>query len=108
MGYSATIFNPDPTTARDLYMHVWIGSGNVDPTVGTFLLNVDTRFARLTEPAAFGLSLAPGASSRFDFTITVPATVQRTKYLGASCLMRFNYNDVGQYLDRGVFPFAVT
>jgi hypothetical protein len=44
------IRNPDPSQAIWLFAHAWVGSGNVDPAVGTFLLNVDTRFPRLTEP----------------------------------------------------------
>jgi hypothetical protein len=38
------IWNPDPFTADNISVHVWVGSGNVDPVVGTFLLNVDTAF----------------------------------------------------------------
>ena len=102
------VYNPDPTTATNLYIHVWVGSGNIDPTVGTFLINVDPRFPRLTEPAYSGLSLASGASSSLSFALQVPAAAEKTKYIGNSCLMQFNYLDVGQYLDRGAFVFAVT
>jgi hypothetical protein len=106
--YNVGLYNPDPTQAIWLFMHVWVGSGNVDPSVGTFLLNVDTRFPRLTLPGFAGLSLAPGASTVLNFTMRVPSTVERTNYLGNSCLMRFNWHDVGTYLDRGVFVFTVT
>ena len=106
--YSLGVFNPDPTQAIWLFAHVWVGSGNVDPTVGTFLSNVDTRFPRLTQPAFAGLTLAPGASATLNFTIKVPSTAERTNYLGNSCLMQFNWHDIGKYLDRGVFVFAVT
>jgi hypothetical protein len=106
--YNVGILNPDPVADNSLYVHVWVGSGNVDPTVGTFLLNVDTRFPRLTEPKVFGLALAPGASSTLSFTIKVPTMVEKSNYLLNACLMRANTFDVGQYLDRGVFPFAVT
>jgi hypothetical protein len=44
ISYSVGIWNPDPTQAFNLFAHAWIGSGNVDPVVGTFLLNVDPRF----------------------------------------------------------------
>ena len=64
--YKLGIYNPDPTQAVWLFAHVWVGSGNVDPTVGTFLLNVDTRFPRLTQPAFAGLTLAPVARQRFN------------------------------------------
>jgi len=106
--YIVGIYNPDSTGASDLYVHVWVGSGNVDPTLGTFLLNVDQRFPRLTQPAFFGLLLPPGADTTFHFSITVPTVIEKTIYFGNSFLMQLNYNDVGQYLDRGVFPFAVT
>jgi hypothetical protein len=84
------------------------GSGNVDPVTGTFLLNVDTRFPRLTQPIFDGLTLASGASGTLSFALKVPATVEKTNYLGNSCLMRFNWHDIGTYLDRGVFVFGVT
>ena len=105
--YSLGIYNPDPTQATSLFAHVWVGSGNVDPNVGTFLLNVDTRFPRLTLPKVFGLSLAPGASATLNFSIKVPTSVEKTNYLGNSCLMQFNWHDVGTYLDRGIFVFEV-
>lgn len=108
LNYTLGIYNPDPVQATGLIAHVWIGSGNVDPTVGTFLLNVDTRFPRLTEPATFGLTLAAGASATLAFALTVPATIEKTNYLGNSCLMQFNWLDVGTYLDRSVFVFAIT
>jgi hypothetical protein len=106
--YSVGIYNPDPVAVNNLFVHVWIGSGNVDPVVGTFLLNVDPRFPRLTEPPAFGLSLAPGAWSDLTFSIAVPATVQQSNYIGNSCLMQLDWHDMGKYLDRGVFVFQVT
>ena len=108
VNYSLGIFNPDPTQAIWLFAHVWVGSGNVDPVVGTFLLNVDTRFPRLTEPVFFGLSLAPGASAILNYALKVPSSVEKTNYLGNSCLMQFNWHDVGTYLDRGVFVFQVS
>lgn len=105
--YGLGIYNPDPTQAIWLFAHVWVGSGNVDPTVGTFLLNVDTRFPRLTLPKFFGLTLAPGASATLNFAIKVPTSVEKTNYIGNSCLMQFNWHDIGKYLDRGVFVFEV-
>ena len=54
-------------TAESLYVHVWVGSGNVDPVVGTFLLNVDTHFPRLTQPKTFGLQLASVAGTLLTF-----------------------------------------
>ncbi len=108
VNYNVGIYNPDPTTAIWLFVHVWVGSGNVDPVPGTFLLNADTRFPRLTQPAPLGFSLAAGASTTLSFSLKVPAAVEKTGYIGNSCLMRFNWHDTGTYLDRGVFVFAVS
>ena len=105
---SLGVFNPDPTEAIWVFAHVFVGSGNVDPVTGTFLLNVDPRFPRLTEPEFFGLSLAPGASATLNFAPAVPLTVDKSNYLGNSCLMQFNWHDIGLYLDRSVFVFAVS
>lgn len=108
VNYNLGIFNPDPTQAIWLFAHVFVGSGNVDPVTGTFLSNVDERFARLTEPVFDGLKLAPGASAILNFTLAVPASAPRTNYLGNSCLMHFVWHDIGTYLDRSVFVFGVS
>lgn len=107
INYNVGIYNPDPTQAIWGFAHVWVGSGNIDPIVGTFLLNVDTRFPRLTQPKFAGLTLAPGASATLSFVLKVPSTVEKTNYLGNCCHMRFNWHDVGEYLDRSVFVFNV-
>ena len=109
INYSVGIFNPDPVTRSFLWVHVFVGSGNVDSNVGTFLLNVDTRFPRLTGPSSsIGQSLAPSASATLNFSINVPTTIERSLYLGNSCLMGINIFDVGSYLDRSCFRFSVT
>ena len=108
VNYNLGVFNPDPTQSVSLFAHVWVGSGNVDPNVGTFLSNVDARFPRLTQPDFFGLTLAAGASATLQFALKVPASVEKTEYLGNSCLMQLNWHDVGLYLDRGVFVFTVS
>lgn len=108
VNYSLGIFNPDPTEAIWVFAHVFVGSGNVDPVAGTFLLNVDPRFPRLTEPDFFGLSLAPGAFATLNYSLTIPLTVDKSNYLGNSCLMQFNWHDIGLYLDRSVFVFRVS
>ena len=108
VNYNLGIYNPDPGQAIWLFAHVWVGSGNVDPITGTFLNNVDSRFPRLTEPQFSGLSLASGASATLNFSLEVPSTVSETNYIGNSCLMSFNWHDVGTYLDRGVFVFNVS
>jgi hypothetical protein len=78
INYNLGLYNPDPTQAIWLFAHVWVGSGNVDPTVGTFLLNVDVRFPRLTQPKFDGLKLASGASATLSFAIKVPSSVEKT------------------------------
>src|SRR2546430_2451098 len=67
INYTVGIWNPDPTQAIWLFAHAWVGSGNVDPVVGTFLLNVDTRFPRLTQPAFPGASINPSTSLALSF-----------------------------------------
>ena len=108
INYSVGIWNPDPREAIWVFAHAWVGSGNVDPLVGTFLLNVDTRFPRLTEPAFAGASIGPSSSLTISFNLQVPTGVQKTNYIGNTCLMQFNWHDVGAYLDRSVWPFTVT
>jgi len=104
INYSVGIWNPDPSEAIWLFAHAWVGSGNVDPLVGTFLLNIDTRFPRLTEPAFAGASIGPSSS----LTSVSTSRLQKTNYIGNTCLMQFNWHDVGAYLDRSVWPFTVT
>jgi hypothetical protein len=71
INYSVGIWNPDPSEAIWVFAHAWVGSGNVDPLVGTFLLNVDTRFPRLTEPAFAGASIGPSSSLTISFNLQV-------------------------------------
>ncbi len=108
VNYDLGIYNPDPVQAIWVFAHVWVGSGNIVANVGDFLLNVDTRFPRLTEPGFAGLTLAPNANTTLSFTLQVPASVDETNYLGNSCLFGLNWHDVGTYYDRGVFVFNVS
>lgn len=108
VNYRMGIYNPDPTQSIWTFAHVWVGSGHVDPVVGTFLGNIDTRFPQLTEPGFPGLNIAPGNTGVLDFALQVPSSVDETNYLGNSCLMRANWHDVGQYYDRGLFVFKVS
>ncbi len=108
VNYNLGIYNPDPSQAIWMFAHVWVGSGNVVSGTGQFLGNIDTRFPRLTEPDFSGLSLGAGASTTLSFSLDVPNSVELTNYLGNSCLMQFNWHDVGTYLDRGVFVFRVS
>lgn len=108
------IWNSESNPAPNIYVHVWVGSGNIDPAPGTFLLNVDSRFPRLTRPEHPGLTtgdphefpLSPGLK-RLDFALRLPSDLEESTYLGNICLMQLASHDVGRYLGRGVFPFAV-
>lgn len=104
VNYNLGIFNPDPARVIWLFAHVWVGSGNIDPVVGTYLLNVDARFPRLTQPVFAGLTLAAGTSTTLSFALKVPSTIEKTDYLGSSCLMRFNWHDLGMYLGTPSIP----
>lgn len=109
INYNVGITNPDPVQKIWMFAHVFVGSGNVVTDNGEFLLNVDERFPRLTQPNFAGLTLAPGASATLSFAIKIPATVEHpTNYLGNTALLQFNWHDVGTYLDRSVFVMQVT
>lgn len=100
----------------NIYVHVWVGPGNVDPDVGRFLLNVDPRFPRLSEPKVPGLqpgvSQVPeipvfGGRSLLAFGLRVPYDVEPSVYLGNMCLMRRAAFSVGEVLGRTSFAFRV-
>jgi hypothetical protein len=110
MTYSVGIFNPDPVPFSSLYVHVFFGSGNPVAGAGEFLLNVDQRLPRVTEPAAFGFTLAATPSSTSILVpVKVPAGLDKGKYIGNAALLQFSpFNDVGKLLDRAVFVMTVT
>jgi hypothetical protein len=108
VNYGLGIFNPDLKHAALLYAHVWISSVYIDPVVGTFLLTVDPRFRRLTQPEFFGLTLAGGASSMLHYTLNVPSIVEKTNYIGNSWLVQLNSQNCEKCLDRAVFGFTVS
>lgn len=115
-----SIWNPThPDLALHIYVHLWVGSGNIDPVVGTFLLNVDARFPRLTEPRFTGLrpgmtppdfsSSSPNVMT-LDFNIRIPAAIEASNYIGNLCLMQLGgvgSIDPGMLLDRDQFVFNV-
>lgn len=103
-------------TNSNIYVQVWVGSGNVDPAIGTFLLNVDPRFPRLCEPKVPGLR--PGTSqvpelpvppgrSLLSFRLRIPFDVEPSVYLGNMCLVRLSPFSVGEVLGRAGFAFRV-
>jgi hypothetical protein len=114
------ISNPNhPELATDIYVHVFVGCGNVDPVVGTFLMNVDARFPRLTRPGAFGLRpgmMAPETSGwppdvmSLEFNLQIPSAIEETNYLGNICLIQLGgvaSIEAGQLLARDRFVFSV-
>ena len=107
INYSLGIYNPDPQQRVWLYAHVLVGPANMVPDVGSALQTVDARFPRLTLPAFPGLTLAPGAATTLQFSVAVPSNIDKSNYLGNTFLFQANYDDVGQYFDRSVFPFEV-
>jgi hypothetical protein len=114
------ISNPNhPDLATDIYVHVFVGSGNVDPVIGTSLMNVDVRFPRLTRPGPFGLRpgmMAPDTSGwppdvmSLEFNLQIPSGIEETNYLGNICLIQLGgvaSIETGQLLARDRFVFSV-
>jgi hypothetical protein len=106
--YEVGITNPDPTDWFWLFVHLFVGPGNMVPDTGEALEPVDERFPRLTEPSFDGLRIAAGATEHLDFTIRVPAGVEKSNYLGNSFLFYSVWHDPGVYIDRSIFVFGVT
>jgi len=105
------LFNPDPTDAERLYLHMWVGPGGVDPELSIFLSNVDTRFPRLTQPKFPGLTLASMTDgepeSELSFNLNVPSNIEKSTYFANCCLLQgqsgsFTY----KFLDRSTFPIC--
>jgi hypothetical protein len=105
--YQVGIHNPDPINWIWLFVHLFVGPGNMVADTGEALAPVDTRFARQTEPKFDGLQIAAGATEHLDFTIRVPAGVDKTNYLGNSFLFQSVWHDPGLYIDRSIFVFNV-
>jgi hypothetical protein len=108
INYEIGINNPDPTDWIWLFVHVFVGPGNMVPDTGESLAPVDERFAQLTEPKFPGLTIAAGATEQLNFSFGIPATIERSNYLGNSYLFQSVWHDVGLYIDRSVFTFEVT
>ena len=108
---SAGVYNPDPVTQSFLFLHGFSGSGNAVPAtdIGSYLLNVDTRFNRLTQPPWIGLSLAPStSSSALNFALKIPATIDKGPYIWNFALLQLAIFGVGKVFDRASFVFNVT
>jgi hypothetical protein len=108
ISYQVGINNPDPTDWIWLFVHLFIGPGNMVRNTGAALATVDERFPRLTLPEFDGLQIASGATESLDFQISVPVGVEATNYLGNSFLFQSTWHDPGEYIDRSLFVFQVT
>jgi hypothetical protein len=106
--YQVGINNPDPTRWIWLFVHLFVGPGNMVADTGEALAPVDERFPRLTLPDFDGLQIAAGATESLEFVIPVPAGVESTNYLGNSFLFQSIWHDPGLYIDRSIFVFEVT
>jgi hypothetical protein len=111
INYSVGIQNPDPVGWDYLAVSVSIGNRNAIASNDEFMTTFDARFPTYAKPQPFGFSLAPtgslGASTSQSFVVKIPAGVEKTGYFGNACLLQLSFNDVGKYLDRGVFFFEV-
>jgi hypothetical protein len=78
---SVGINNPGTSQVHNLYVHIWVGSGITDPSGDTFLLNVDTRFPRLTQPGFPGGTVDPLSTKDFNFVLDIPTKLrERTTF----------------------------
>jgi hypothetical protein len=105
--YTIGIYNPDPVDAIWLFGHVFVGPANAANDVAAAVLAVDPRFPRLTMPAFDGLTIASGTTATLNYAIHVPTSIEASKYMGNCFVFRENWHDVGTYIDRGGFVFAV-
>jgi hypothetical protein len=107
INYTVGIYNPDPVSAIWMFGHVFVGPANAVKDVASALLAFDSRFPRLTMPAFDGLTIAPGATATLTYAIQVPTSIEPSNYMGNCFLLREEWHDVGTYIDRGGFIFAV-
>ncbi len=91
-----------------LFGLVYVGAGNIASNPDEAVLAMDTRFARLTQPAFAGLTMPANSSTQLSFSLVAPATVERTNYMGNCVLFQASWHDKALYLDRGLFVFGVT
>jgi hypothetical protein len=103
---SFDIYNPGPDRFGPLAVHVWVGFHIVDATGGPFLLDVDKRFPRLTQPR-YGLSVDSDSSVRLGgFPLAIPTTVEKTVYVLNACLVQGVWNYY-KFLDSAFVTFEV-
>lgn len=107
VGYSFGIYNPSPMQQSWLFAHAFVGPANFVWDPGHAVQAVDNRFPRLSEPVFPGLDVGAGATTSLHFDLTVPMGIEPSNYLGNTFLFRAEWHDVGAYIDRGLWPFAV-
>lgn len=105
--YNVGIHNPDPGGWIWLFGHVFVGPANMIASIGEALGAADPRFPRLTQPAFSGLNIASNETATLTYSLSVPAGIQSSNYQGNMFLYQADWHDVGDYLDRGTFVFAV-
>jgi hypothetical protein len=105
--YNVGIHNPDPAGWVWLFGHVFVGPANMIPSIGEALGAADSRFPHLTQPKFPGLSIATNETTTLTYSIPIPTGIQPTCYQGNVFLYQADWHDVGDYLDRGTFVFAV-
>lgn len=70
---------------------------------------VECRYAlpQINRAVIINRSVTRPQSAKLNFSIKVPTTIERSLYLGNSCLMGIDVFDVGTYFDRSCFRFSV-
>lgn len=108
MNLQVGIMNPDPVAQGLLEVYVFVGPAALVADVGQALAVADTRFHNLTEPPAFGLTLAPSATADLNFAVKVPNGIEPSNYIGNVFLFQGPSADVSDVLSRVGFIFQVT
>jgi hypothetical protein len=105
---SIGFFNPDPVAQNGLYVHLFVGSGAPVSDNALYLLNVNDRFPRLTEPTFFGTNLAPGTGTTLNYSLKVPSNMEPSNYMCNAALLQLRSFDIGTVIDRSLLVFRVT
>lgn len=108
INYSFGVYNPDAFNWIWLYGYGYVGPSNFVANVGEAVGARDRRFANLTRPSFPGQQVAPLSTVKLNFSMPVPANIEKTTYQGNTVLFQADWHDVGQYLDRGLWTFDVT
>jgi hypothetical protein len=100
--------NPDPVQQSFLYVHLFVGPGNLAPDAVDGISLVDQRFPRATEPEFAGLFMSPFSETTLGFELPLSGRLEETHYFGNLFLIQQNpFALPGQVLDRVSFVFKV-